>query len=144
MRCLDMVYISPTHPHLPSSSLTRIHANLHTCTHAHTHTCTHTHTHTYTHTHTHAHTHMHTHTGTYTGLRDHFKAGLQPSVRLVRFQLDHCLPHSWLLSPHLQRVWLVRLVNDQKDETSVVRQNWQKRWILIRVKLSSGLQEAQK
>ena len=125
-----MVYISPTHPHLPSPSLTRIHANLHTCTHAHTHAHTHTHTHTCTHTHRYIHRAKRSFQGRAVAISQVSPVSTGPLFA----SLVACF-----LSPHLQRVWLVRLVNDQKDETSVVRQ---KGWILIRVKLSSGLREA--
>ena len=136
MRCLDMVYISSTYPCLPSPSLTHIHTHLHTRTHTRTHA----------HTHTRTHTHTHTHTGTYIHRAKRSFQGR--AVAISQVSLVSTGPFfaslvACFLSPHLQRVWLVRLVNDQKDETSVVRQNWQKGWILLRVKLSRGIILAQ-
>ena len=69
------IYVSCTHVHPTTHTLTLSHICTHTPTHPHMHTHTHTHTpthaHTHPHTHTCTHTHTHAHTHTYTHIHTH-------------------------------------------------------------------------
>ena len=107
---------TPTHPSPPHLS--------------HTHKSTHMYTH--THTHTHIHTHVHTHRA-----KRLFQGRAVATGQVSLVSTRRLFPSlvACFLSPHLRRVWLARLVNDQKDEASAVRHNGQKGWIFIHVKL---------
>ena len=125
------MYVSPTptHPSPPRLS--------HTYTQIYTHTRnTHTHTHnTHTRTHTHTHTHMYTHTHTYTHRpKRSFQGRAVATSQVSPVETGPLFPSlvACFLLPHLRRVWLARLVNNQKD---AVRHNGQKGWIFIHVKL---------